>query len=123
MAAARIRGYNFALVAPAIRPPVSAQTGQVAQLVEQRTENPRVDGSIPSLATKFLVVQVLRPLPSSLGGGFCAFWSPRVGVGCRRGRDRCLGPGMASQDKPKLAVTKCFAFWIKLGQNYVLYVT
>ena len=25
--------------------------GQVAQLVEQRTENPRVDGSIPSLAT------------------------------------------------------------------------
>ena len=27
--------------------------GQVAQLVEQRTENPRVDGSIPSLATKY----------------------------------------------------------------------
>jgi hypothetical protein len=26
--------------------------GQVAQLVEQRTENPRVGGSIPSLATK-----------------------------------------------------------------------
>ena len=26
--------------------------GQVAQLVEQRTENPRVDGSIPPLATK-----------------------------------------------------------------------
>ena len=25
--------------------------GQVAQLVEQRIENPRVDGSIPSLAT------------------------------------------------------------------------
>jgi hypothetical protein len=25
--------------------------GQVAQLVEQRTENPRVGGSIPSLAT------------------------------------------------------------------------
>ncbi len=27
--------------------------GQVAQLVEQRTENPRVGGSIPSLATTF----------------------------------------------------------------------
>jgi hypothetical protein len=26
--------------------------GQVAQLVEQRIENPRVDGSIPPLATK-----------------------------------------------------------------------
>ena len=28
--------------------------GQVAQLVEQGTENPRVGGSIPSLATRFL---------------------------------------------------------------------
>jgi hypothetical protein len=28
-----------------------ADSGQVAQLVEQRTENPRVGGSIPSLAT------------------------------------------------------------------------
>jgi hypothetical protein len=31
---------------PYIPPPL----GQVAQLVEQRTENPRVGGSIPSLA-------------------------------------------------------------------------
>ena len=30
----------------------SAPFGQVAQLVEQRTENPRVGGSIPSLATQ-----------------------------------------------------------------------
>jgi len=29
-----------------------ALPGQVAQLVEQRIENPRVGGSIPSLATK-----------------------------------------------------------------------
>jgi hypothetical protein len=29
----------------------SPRYGQVAQLVEQRTENPRVGGSIPSLAT------------------------------------------------------------------------
>ena len=27
--------------------------GQIAQLVEQRTENPRVGGSIPSLATMY----------------------------------------------------------------------
>ena len=32
----------------------SAPLGQVAQLVEQRTENPRVDGSIPPLATSFI---------------------------------------------------------------------
>jgi hypothetical protein len=30
----------------------AALDGQVAQLVEQRTENPRVRGSIPRLATK-----------------------------------------------------------------------
>ncbi len=29
-----------------------SSNGQVAQLVEQRTENPRVGGSIPPLATK-----------------------------------------------------------------------
>ena len=31
----------------------STRNGQIAQLVEQRTENPRVGGSIPSLATIF----------------------------------------------------------------------
>ena len=31
--------------------PRSNSVGQVAQLVEQRTENPRVGGSIPPLAT------------------------------------------------------------------------
>ncbi len=36
------RGYNSAFV-----------FGQLAQLVEQRIENPRVRGSIPRLATKF----------------------------------------------------------------------
>ena len=30
---------------------IDAAHGQVAQLVEQRTENPRVGGSTPSLAT------------------------------------------------------------------------
>ena len=33
-------------------PAIFRAPGQVAQLVEQRTENPRVDGSIPPLATK-----------------------------------------------------------------------
>ena len=36
-----------------IRGPSSG--GQVAQLVEQRTENPRVGGSIPPLATTILL--------------------------------------------------------------------
>ncbi len=32
-------------------PPCEVVIGQIAQLVEQRTENPRVGGSTPSLAT------------------------------------------------------------------------
>ena len=32
-----------------------SNNGQVAQSVEQRTENPRVGGSIPPLATKHLI--------------------------------------------------------------------
>jgi hypothetical protein len=32
---------------------VFLDNGEIAQLVEQRTENPRVLGSIPSLATTF----------------------------------------------------------------------
>ena len=34
----------------------AAKPAQVAQLVEQRTENPRVGGSIPPLGTKFLPI-------------------------------------------------------------------
>jgi hypothetical protein len=45
--------------------------GQVAQLVEQRTENPRVGGSIPSLATNksfiFLVVTTRADFPNAFG--------------------------------------------------------
>ena len=44
--------------------------GQVAQLVEQRTENPRVGGSIPPLATnineiddQFLAISLILCLP------------------------------------------------------------
>jgi hypothetical protein len=33
-----------------------AKRAQVAQLVEQRTENPRVTGSIPVLGTTFLAI-------------------------------------------------------------------
>ena len=32
---------------------IRMRDGQIAQLVEQRTENPRVGGSTPSLATNF----------------------------------------------------------------------
>ena len=35
--------------------------GQVAQLVEQRTENPRVGGSIPSLATTIYFTAIVVP--------------------------------------------------------------
>ena len=35
------------------------QTGGVAQLVEQRTENPRVAGSIPAATTIILVSAIL----------------------------------------------------------------
>ena len=50
--AAVIRG--LPLPAPSQRNGIQRQSipGQVAQLVEQGTENPRVGGSIPSLATK-----------------------------------------------------------------------
>ena len=34
--------------------------GSVAQLVEQRTENPRVGGSIPSRATMFVHAEVAQ---------------------------------------------------------------
>ena len=45
-------------------------SGPVAQLVEQRIENPRVGGSIPSQATKF------KPLSSNVQGFliFCVFF-------------------------------------------------
>ena len=37
--------------------PILPPHGQVAQLVEQRTENPRVGGSIPSLAIQYWKTQ------------------------------------------------------------------
>jgi hypothetical protein len=53
---------------------ISRPNGQVAQLVEQRTENPRVGGSIPSLAilSKSLARQSLansNTVPMSEGYG------------------------------------------------------
>jgi hypothetical protein len=47
------------------RLPVSrSKQGQVAQLVEQRTENPCVGGSIPSLATKYSSTYKAAPASS-----------------------------------------------------------
>ena len=42
--------YQTPLAYPKCLSYISRPNGQVAQLVEQRTENPRVGGSIPSLA-------------------------------------------------------------------------
>jgi hypothetical protein len=39
---------------------------QVAQLVEQRTENPRVGGSIPPLGTTFLPLKIIGLLEKSI---------------------------------------------------------
>ena len=43
---------------------ISRPKGQVAQLVEQRTENPRVGGSIPSLAIALSFAIPIIPLES-----------------------------------------------------------
>jgi RNA polymerase-associated protein len=45
--------------------------GQVAQLVEQRTENPRVRGSIPRLATKNKPLKYKRKTPTITGWRSC----------------------------------------------------
>ena len=45
---------GFAIVRACRIPLIPQQVAQVAQLVEQRTENPRVGGSIPSLGTTIL---------------------------------------------------------------------
>ena len=52
-------------VRPAL-PIMRASFGQLAQLVEQRIENPRVRGSIPRLATRIRT-------PTTLGWGFLLF--------------------------------------------------
>ncbi len=50
-----------------MRPPTTVgivfYPGQVAQSVEQRTENPRVGGSIPSLATTARLLRALEVIP------------------------------------------------------------
>ena len=44
-------GQETPVVSPAVNAPPFTYRGQVAQSVEQRTENPCVGGSIPSLPT------------------------------------------------------------------------
>ena len=54
---------------------ISRPYGQVAQLVEQRTENPRVGGSIPSLAIPYNPLRqhnLTTRRPPSVGGRFYA---------------------------------------------------
>lgn len=50
--------------------------GQVAQLVEQWTENPCVGGSIPSLTTP----KNAKPLVGNDLQGACSFWGPFWGT-------------------------------------------
>ena len=55
------------LAYPKCRSYISRPNGQVAQLVEQRTENPRVGGSIPSLAiVPSAKPPTLRSMPGSV---------------------------------------------------------
>jgi hypothetical protein len=57
----------------------SFEDGQVAQLVEQRIENPRVDGSIPPLATTYISGNVRQKPESSVNtidSGFFISLSP-----------------------------------------------
>ena len=53
---------------------MSHPCGQIAQLVEQRTENPRVGGSIPPLATRLKSIscknKIRISLKSALSLGF-----------------------------------------------------
>ena len=51
--------------------------GQLAQLVEQRIENPRVRGSIPRLATKNTSKQVQRRPETQANSGVLAFFSSK----------------------------------------------
>jgi hypothetical protein len=45
-----------AIIQPLLGSETSKEKGLVAQSVEQRTENPRVGGSIPSQATIFFII-------------------------------------------------------------------
>ena len=90
---------------------ISRPNGQVAQLVEQRTENPRVGGSIPSLATRVkqrtlqirslvvasprLAFRCLERHPAGpdcwpLGRRSSSPWSPRAARARERRPSRCL---------------------------------
>ena len=56
-------------------------TGQVAQLVEQRTENPRVGSSILPLATQRSTPESVTPVPADIPaaeipGAACKAWTP-----------------------------------------------
>ena len=80
---------------PAAIPPTMhafPEDGEIAQLVEQRIENPRVGGSIPSLATilnrcKQVVYNDSVFAPILLCGRFCgSHGTGRVGTGGIWGR-------------------------------------
>ena len=57
-------GHGLFMPVRGVRLSLGVPFGEVAQLVEQRTENSRVVGSIPTLATSF------RGVSAGWGGGF-----------------------------------------------------
>src|SRR5690606_26297007 len=65
--ATQVCRFNSALCDARRRLATATPSGQVAQLVEQGIENPRVGGSIPSLAT----IQTNAPQGVLLRGAFC----------------------------------------------------
>ena len=80
-------------------------SGQVAQLVEQRTENPRVDGSIPPLAT------IIRR-PTSVGWVF-SFLDSSMPRGVAR-RSVCATSWWPGVRKSPGSTLFCFLFYQNL---------
>jgi hypothetical protein len=80
-------------VTPSLRA-IARRNGWVAQLVEQRTENPRVGGSIPSPAT-FCESYSMR---SANAGGAAGGEPDRDEGGDREGEGGDKGDGVESAD-------------------------
>src|SRR5438552_14404019 len=67
-----------------MRPGLVFPIGQVAQLVEQRTENPCVGGSIPPLATRFRATRSER----KIGQGFNSALGHQISRDAKRAQNR-----------------------------------
>ena len=88
---------------------ISRPNGQVAQLVEQRTENPRVGGSIPSLAIG--CNSASRCATGSVESGRCRLVMPSRSLGKSRTFAKLDGTWLV----PELRITPPFS----LALNYL----